>query len=636
MSSNALNAVYKSAVLAVEECPVLNVSSGATSLTLVATKYMVAAPFVVGQRYALSSDITPASANDSPNGEWSTVTDVSNVVATPSDEGFIITGTLGITGDGDGGGTVNSYGQAGNASILTPGMEICVQSGDFNCRFKTLTDAPKVDFDDEASRFASGDEGRDKSIAGARSAEIDITQKLAWAGTDSGGIVAPVWAKIMRVMGHIVRRYTDGSTQTGIGFLPHTWANEVTATIWVFAPENGTNPTSTVYRYRGAHGGNGSSVSTGKIGDPYMLTGKFSAAYVGTMELPLSQARVLTSPDTQVPEVMLNNLCSVPAVYGKIIPDALAPTVNCASFVTAATANAALNLVGKRFYTADGTDFQDGALATAKGDDLVPGDAFTGELQETLFHVTYAPAIKNVEISQFSLDFGGVVNPFGDQSTSTGNAHYATQDRDPRLNINPYHVKKTLDDIDSLVTNMITGPVTIKSAPSNPHITIVLPNAQLLSPAIAAREGYLSTTRVYRPLRNNLTGSPVDDTLPDGMMYEVLIGARAFPSGEPSVPATPVLISPAVGEVGVSNNPNMSWRAAAGALTYQLEITLATDTGFASTVTDISGITGTSEEIYSGGPSEAETGYIWRVKATNDTGSSEWSETRLFTTVVGG
>jgi len=244
------------------------------------------------------------------------------------------------------------------------------------------------------------------------------------------------------------------------------------------------------------------------------------------LELPLSQVRTLTSPDTQTPEVMLNNLVTVPAVYGKIIPDAMAPTANCASFETMAAANTALNLVGCRFYTADGTDFGDGSLTAAKGAPLVPGDAFVAENLEGEITPIPQTGNKNVEVSQFSLDFGGTVNPFIDQSTATGNAYYATQDRDPKLTLNPYHVKKTLDDIDSVVSNMITGPVSVQSAPTSPHITIELPNAQLLSPAIAAREGYLSTTRTYRALRNNITGAPMDASLPDSAMYEILIGQR--------------------------------------------------------------------------------------------------------------
>jgi hypothetical protein len=590
MSSVALNQVYKTGILAVEECTIVtDLAEGATGVAI-SGAYMSPAPFVVGRKYIIRDESFTPGANGVPNAEWVTVREISGVVVTPRADGigYDITGTLAIVGNGSLGGTANAYRADMNASILTPGQEVVIRSEDFNCRFKTISDAPKIDFDDEAERFATGDEGRDQSIPGARSGEITFTQKLAWAGAV---YTMPVWAKLMRSMGHLAKRYgfglstspttsaglselftnyslilgskfysadgtdtgdasllaakgsvvkqgdsfvvTDVSPEAvsyinmaGIGFFNHTWANEVTATIWVIAPENGMAPTTTVYRYCGAHGGNASSLSTTKVGDVYMLTGKYSAAYIGTIELPVSATRALTAPETNIPEVMLNNLVTVPVVFGNIIPKATTPTANCASYATVAALVAGENLaVGMRFYSADGTDTVDGALTTAKGSPLVPGDAFEVDVPGTACH--YVEGVKNIEISQFSLDFGGIVNSFIDQATSTGNAYYATQDRDPRLSINPYHVKKTLDDIDSVVTNARIGAVIIKSSQATPHITIECPNSQLLSPALASREGYINTNRVYRPLRNKITSTPANAALPDQVMYEILIGSRS-------------------------------------------------------------------------------------------------------------
>jgi hypothetical protein len=391
-------------------------------------------------------------------------------------------------------------------------MEMAIQSADFNCRFKTLTDAPKIDFDDEASRFASGDEGRDLAIAGARSAEISLTEKVSWAGAVT---TVPNWGKIMKAMGHVVKKYTT----TGLEFLPSPFANEITATIWIINPENGAAPTQTIYRYRGAHGGNGSSFGVGKIGDTYMLTGKIAAAYVGTQEITYAHARALTSPDTNIPEVMLNNSVTVPAVYGHSVASPVV-SATVAALVTAESLS-----VGDRFFTADGTDTQDGALATAKGSAILKGDAFIVVTGGTT--CTYSAGTKSVEISQFSLDFGGVVNPFLDQSTSTGNAYYATQDRDPRLSMNPYHVRKSLDDVDFVVTNQVEGTVIVQSAASNPHITLTVPRAQLLSPALASREGYQNTNRTYKCNRNNNGTAAMVSALPDYAMYGLLIGARS-------------------------------------------------------------------------------------------------------------
>lgn len=594
MSSTALNATYKTAVLAVEECPVIvSISPNETTITIAGT-FMSATPFVVGQEYILRDDTWSGAV---PNSERIKVVSTTGMTATPKSDGlgYAITGTIDVVGYTGGvftGGVIGTYDSAQGASILTPGIEVAIQCVDFNCRFKTLSDAPKIDFDDEASRFATGDEGRDQAIAGARSAEISFTQKMAWAGDVS---TIPTWAKVMRVTGHDIKKHValtgygtgvgpsgyadlesliddnlfvagdyfftadgsdtingelevikgnalitndsfkvganrkyqgkavdpsgyatlalliageglstgdmfyshDGTDTTdsalaaakallssvalapadsfqvgagdtavylnqtatwsgsGIEFLPSTFANEVTGTVWVFSPENGAAPTQTIYRYRGVHGGNGCSVGVGKIGDVYMMTMKLNAAYVGTEEIPYASARALTAPDTSIPEVMLSNSVTVPARSG-------GSTVS-----------------------------------------------------------------KAVEISQFSLDFGGVVNPFLDQSTTTGNAYFATQDRDPKFTCNPYHVRKNADDVDYIVSNMVTGQVMVKSALVNPHITIEVPNAQLLSPALASREGYVNTNRTYRCLRNDLGGGRADVAMPDSAMYSILIGVRA-------------------------------------------------------------------------------------------------------------
>ena len=454
MSTNALNQVYKTAILAVEEAALTSLATAGDTTVQVSLKTMTQTPFIAGdgRPYTIMDTSWGAGANGLPNAERFVITSIDGTTVTPIADGVGYTwvGVLHISADttaGWTGGLAHTYALANSPTVLCPGVEMAIQSADFNCRFKTLTDSPKIDFDDEASRFATGDEGRDFSIAGARSAEITFTEKLAWGGAAN---TMPVWAKIMRTMGHLPKKYTT----TGIEFLPHTWANEITATIWVISPENGAAPSTTVYRYCGAHGGNGSSIGAGKIGDPYMLTGKYNAAFIGTTELTVAQTRALTSPETSMPEVLLSNLVTVPA------------------------------------------------------------------------RVNGSTTSKEIEISQFTLDFGAVVNPFIDQASTTGYAYYVTSDRDPRFNCNPYYVRKSLDDVDYVVSNQVSGTVTVKSALTSPHITIEVPNAQLLSPALAAREGYINTNRVYRPLRNNL-GTTTDSAIPDQTLYSILIGARA-------------------------------------------------------------------------------------------------------------
>jgi hypothetical protein len=454
MSSNSLNSVYKTGILAVEEASITADLTHADGTDVaVSCKVMTTSPFVVGNTYVIRDDTwTSSSGSGVPNAERVLLKAIdSDATAIPLADGigYTYTATLqiaGFTTSGYTGSLKNDYTSA-SATILIPGVEMAIQSSDFNCRFKTLTDAPKIEMDDEASRFASGDEGREKSIPGARSGEINFVQNMAWAGNFT---TVPVWGKIMRTCGHVIKKYAG----TGVEFLPHVSGNEVTATIWILNPENGYDSKTTCYRYSGCHGGSGSSVGAAKIGDAYKLTVKYNGAYIGQTDFTVAQGRALTSADTNVAEILLSNTCVVPAIVN-------------------------------------------GVTTT-----------------------------KEVEISQFALDFGGVVNPFIDQSTTTGYAYYATQDRDPKLSINPYMTLKSVDDWDYIVTNATTGTVLIKSAITAPHITVEVPNAQLMSPAIASREGYINTNRTYRCLRNNLS-TVVDSAIADGIMYSILVGTRS-------------------------------------------------------------------------------------------------------------
>ena len=440
MSSSVGNQILKYGVVAIEEALLTSGEGAGDSTAIPVSCYtMSATPFVAGQEYVIQDASWGAGANGLPNAERFILSSISGAVATPQSDGlgYHYTATL-VPASA----LANSYSTANAASVLIPGVEMVPQSADFNCRFKTISDAPKIDPDDEASRIATGDEGRDFSIMGARSTEINFTEKLAYAGSYTA---LPVWDKLARSSGHLRRSYTT----TGIGYKPHTWSNEVTATIWMVTPENGFAPNSTVYRYVGCHGN--LTISAGKIGDPFMITGKYMGAYVGTQDITNAQARSFTSNFTTIPEVLLNDSVTVPS------------------------------------------------------------------------WVASAPASKTIQISQFTLDPGSVINPYVDQTTSTGYAYYVTSDRDCKLTLNPYHYTKAMDDVDYVVSNNITGQINIKS----PHMTIEVCNAQLMQPTLASREGYVNTERSYRALRNNLGSVASDSTVADSLIYEVLIGQRS-------------------------------------------------------------------------------------------------------------
>ncbi|KPL13870.1 MAG: hypothetical protein AMS26_12785 [Bacteroides sp. SM23_62] len=92
-------------------------------------------------------------------------------------------------------------------------------------------------------------------------------------------------------------------------------------------------------------------------------------------------------------------------------------------------------------------------------------------------------------------------------------------------------------------------------------------------------------------------------------------------------PGKPVLLSPEDGATDVSINPVLSWEPSSDAETYRLEVDV--NSSFSSPVFEEGGIDTTAKQVF--GLTENTT-YYWRVNATNEIGTSEWSNVRQFTT----
>ena len=87
-----------------------------------------------------------------------------------------------------------------------------------------------------------------------------------------------------------------------------------------------------------------------------------------------------------------------------------------------------------------------------------------------------------------------------------------------------------------------------------------------------------------------------------------------FTTGTP--PSAPVLATPANGAAGVAMNPTLTWNSSSGATSYRVQT--STDSTFASTIADQSGITTTT---YGLSGLSANTKYFWHVNATNGGGN---------------
>ncbi|MCX8011394.1 MAG: fibronectin type III domain-containing protein, partial [Ignavibacteria bacterium] len=99
-----------------------------------------------------------------------------------------------------------------------------------------------------------------------------------------------------------------------------------------------------------------------------------------------------------------------------------------------------------------------------------------------------------------------------------------------------------------------------------------------------------------------------------------------------SAPIAPTLISPQNGSTGVPTNPTLQWTASAmniNATTYRVQVSI--DSLFTTTVINQAGISATS---YNASGLQINTKYYWRVNASNEGGTSNWSAVWNFTTTI--
>ena len=95
------------------------------------------------------------------------------------------------------------------------------------------------------------------------------------------------------------------------------------------------------------------------------------------------------------------------------------------------------------------------------------------------------------------------------------------------------------------------------------------------------------------------------------------------------VPSAPLPLSPANNATGISTSPVLSWSSVSSATSYNLQI--STNSSFSPTIANQTGITSTSDTING---LANNTLYYWRVSATNSGGSSPYSSSWSFTTII--
>jgi subtilisin-like proprotein convertase family protein len=93
-------------------------------------------------------------------------------------------------------------------------------------------------------------------------------------------------------------------------------------------------------------------------------------------------------------------------------------------------------------------------------------------------------------------------------------------------------------------------------------------------------------------------------------------------------PAQVTLSAPANGATGASQTPTLTWNAASGAVTYEVQI--ATDPGFSNLVVNATGVTGTTYNVTTS--LAGNTLHYWRVRAVSTCGNGAYSTAFSFTT----
>ena len=96
-----------------------------------------------------------------------------------------------------------------------------------------------------------------------------------------------------------------------------------------------------------------------------------------------------------------------------------------------------------------------------------------------------------------------------------------------------------------------------------------------------------------------------------------------------AAPQPPVLVSPEDESKDVLTSLQISWQESPTATSYRLQV--SKQSNFSSTVVNVGNITGTT---YDASGLEHSTAYYWRVNASNESGTGNWSEVWNFTTII--
>jgi hypothetical protein len=229
---------------------------------------------------------------------------------------------------------------------------------------------------------------------------------------------------------------------------------------------------------------------------------------------------------------------------------------------------------------------------------------------------------KAYSVLSFELDLGNKVELIKDMTTPFGFARADITDRKSKIKVKifekPYIVGTDENPFDFLHNGDLTDfSVTINTS----------------AYPLSIRTSYFGTGNLQitalKPGNENGINTLEIDGIIIGNNWALLIDDPASDVD----PDEPVLTNPGNEATAVSRTAvTFTWSPEVSAQSYNLEVSLGTDTGFATPIISLTGLTSASEAITFSTELAANTRYIWRVKAVNNSGASAWSGSYNFTT----
>jgi hypothetical protein len=170
-----------------------------------------------------------------------------------------------------------------------------------------------VPFDEDPSKYATGDFGMGESIPGPTSAQVTFRTKFV--NNPTAGSVEPHWTKFAKAAGQTVASY-DGVLGSGWIVYPKKENAENTLTIGLYDLERGASPSGLFYQFAGCIGN--CTIATEGAGKPYNMSWEFTGGLNDINDVTEASIPELSGWQTDIPDRFLNGFFTIGGVSGCI------------------------------------------------------------------------------------------------------------------------------------------------------------------------------------------------------------------------------------------------------------------------------------------------------------------------------